>query len=223
MNMTWDLVALPKGKKALPCKWVYKLNSIPGHPKPAYKARLVVKGFKQEHGVDFDEVFSPVVKMTTLRLVLALVAQLDLYLYQMDVKTAFLHGDLHDEIYMEQPKGFAEHGREHLVCKLKKSLYGFKQAPREWYHKFDAFMQSQGYRKSAMDPCLYTKKARDDSLLILVLYVDDMLIAGKAHAKLDALKAQLKKSFEMKDLGQASHILGMRIKRDRHQGLLYLS
>ena len=141
----------------------------------------------------------------------------------MDVKTAFLHGDLHDEIYMEQPKGFAEPGREHLVCKLKKSLYGLKQAPREWYHKFDAFMQSQGYSRSAMDPCLYTKKARDGSLLILVLYVDDMLIAGKAHDELDALKSQLKKSFEMKDLGQASHILGMRIKRDRHQGLLYLS
>ena len=100
-NETWDLVSLPKGKKALPCKWVYKLKSTPGHPKPAYKARLVAKGFKQEHGVDFDEVFSPVVKMTTLRLVLALVAQFDLDLYQMDVKTAFLHGDLHDEIYME--------------------------------------------------------------------------------------------------------------------------
>ncbi|MCO5548961.1 hypothetical protein L7F22_002425 [Adiantum nelumboides] len=99
----------------------------------------------------------PFVKMTTLRMVLGLVAKEDMELVQMDVKTAFLHGDLHEDIYMEQPIGFAEPGKEHLVCKLKKSLYGLKQAPREWYQKFDTFMKSQGYMRSEIDHCLYTK------------------------------------------------------------------
>ena len=107
-NQTWELVPLPQGKSALPCKWVYKLKFTSDNAKPKYKARLVAKEFKQEKGVDFDEIFSPVVKMTTLRSVLALVAKEDMDLVQLDVKTSFLHGDLHDEIYMQQPEGFIE-------------------------------------------------------------------------------------------------------------------
>ena len=144
-NHTWELVQLPKGKNALPCKWVYKLKVTSDNAKPKYKARLVAKGFKQEKGVDFDEIFSPIVKMKTLCTVLALVAKEDMDLVQLDVKTNFFHGDLHDEIYMQQPEGFVEKGKEKLICKLKKSLYGLKQAPREWYTKFDAFMQSHSY------------------------------------------------------------------------------
>ncbi|MCO5577249.1 hypothetical protein L7F22_031076 [Adiantum nelumboides] len=128
-NGTWDLVPLPKGKKALPCKWVYKMKVVPGDDKPKYKARLVTKGFK--HGIDFDEIFLPIVKMPTLCMVLGLVAHEDMELIQMDVKTMFLHGDLHQNIYMEQPIGHAIKGNKHLVCKLKKSLYRLKQAPRE--------------------------------------------------------------------------------------------
>ena len=116
---------------------------------------MVAKGFKQEKGVDFDEIFSPIVKMTTLRIVLALVAKEDMDLVQLDVKTAFLHGDLHDEIYIQQLEGFIEKGKEKLVCKLKKSLYGLKKAPREWYNKFDAFMQTQGYARSEIDHYLH--------------------------------------------------------------------
>ena len=140
----------------------------------------------------------------------------------MDVKTNFLHDDLHEDIYIQQPEGFIEKGREHLVCKLKKSLYGLKQAPREWYHKFHLFMLSQEYRGSDIDHCLYTKQAKDGSLLILILYVDDMLIAGTNINELAALKSKLNDtSFDMKDLGDASHILGMRIVRDRDKKLLY--
>ena len=120
---------MPAGKTILPCKWVYWLKVTP-NAKTTHKARLVAKGFKQEHGVDFDEIFSPVVKMTTLQTLLALVASQDMELVQMDVKTTFLHGDLHEEIYMQQPEGFEVKGKEKLVCKLKKSLYGLKQAPR---------------------------------------------------------------------------------------------
>lgn len=219
-NATWDLVSLPAGMKVLPCKWVYKLKVAPADSSPKYKARLVAKGFKQEKGIDFDEIFSPVVKMTTLRAVLALVAHDDMDLFQMDVKTAFLRGDLHEEIYMQQPEGFAVKGKEGLVCKLQKSLYGLKQAPREWYHKFDAFMNSQGYKRSEEDHCLYTKKASDGSLLILILYVDDMLIAGSCTQELVALKKELHKTFEMTDLGNANHILRMRILRDRSKRTL---
>ena len=111
-NQTWDLVKLPQGKHALPCKWVYKNKITPHDGQPKYKARLVAKGFKQEQGIDFDEVFSPVVKMTTLRCVLALAAKHDLVLHQMDVKTVFLHGDLHEDVYMQQPEGFVEKGKE---------------------------------------------------------------------------------------------------------------
>ena len=221
-NQTWDLVQLPKGKKALPCKWVYRLK-ITRDAKTRHKARLVAKGFKQEYGVDFDEIFSPVVKMTTLRTLLALVASEDMELVQMDVKTAFLHGDLHEEIYMQQPEGYEVQGKAKLVCKLKKSLYGLKQAPRQWYHKFDAFMKSQKFRRSDIDHCLYMKKDVNGDLLTLILYVDDMLIAGKSHKEIDALKARLHETFDMKDLGDANHILGMRIIRDRKKHVLYLS
>ena len=129
-NNTFELVKLPKGKKALKNKWVYRLKSEENSSQPRYKARLVVKGFAQKQGIDFDEIFSPVVKMSSIRVVLGMAATMDLEVEQLDVKTTFLHGDLEEEIYMEQPEGFAIAGKEHLVCKLNKSLYGLKQAPR---------------------------------------------------------------------------------------------
>ena len=123
-NDTWDLVDLPKDRKAIPNKWVYKIKTVDGKPK--YKARLVAKGYAQTEGIDFQEVFSPVVKMTTLRVLFALTAAMDLELFQMDVKTAFLHGDLDEELYMRQPEGYVIPGKEKQVCKLKRSLYGLK-------------------------------------------------------------------------------------------------
>ena len=224
-NDTWELTPLPEGKQALPCKWVYKKKFTAEDPEPKYKARLVAKGFKQKQGVDFDEIFSPVVKMTTLRLVLGLVASEDMELIQMDVKTAFLHGDLDEDVYMKQPAGFEEKPdptKGELVCKLKKALYGLRQGSRQWYIKFDTYIQSQGYVRSQEDHCLYTKKLNDGSLIILVLYVDDMLIAGKSKDEITMLKNALSKQFAMKDLGDAHHFLGIRIKRDRKRGILEL-
>ena len=136
-NHTYDLVELPKGKKALKNKWVFKIKKDGSGTIIKYKARMVVKGFLQKKGVDFSEIFSPVVKMTSIRVFLGLAASLNLELEQLDVRTAFLHGDLDEEIYMEQPEGFEVSGKKNLVCKLKKSLYGLKQAPRQWYKKFD--------------------------------------------------------------------------------------
>ena len=122
----------------------------------------------------------------------------------MDVKTAFLHGDLHEEIYMQQLEGFVSKGKEQLVCKLNKSLYGLKQAPRDWYHKFHSFMLSQGYKRNDIDLCLYTKTAKDGNLLILILYVDDMLLAGSSMDEMATLHSKLNDAFDMKDLGNAN-------------------
>ena len=148
---TYELVTLHEGIKALKNKWVLKLKKDGDWKLVKHKDRLVLKGFGQKKGIDFDEIFSPVVKMTSIRVALGLVASMDLELEQLDVKTAFLHGDLEEEIYMEQPEGFEVKGKDDMVCKLKKSLYGLKQAPRQWYKKFDSFMVSHGYKRTEAD------------------------------------------------------------------------
>ena len=141
----------------------------------------------------------------------------------MDVKIAFLDGDLDEEIYMAQLEGFEKPGKEHLVCKLRKSLYGSKQAPKQWYHKFDTFLHFQGFNRSNEDPCLYVKKPRGRKLIILILYVDDMLIASHSKKDIADLKQKLLSQFDMKNLGDANHILGMHIVRDRtYRLLIYL-
>ncbi|GKE68958.1 retrovirus-related pol polyprotein from transposon TNT 1-94, partial [Tanacetum coccineum] len=221
-NQAWSLVRLPAGKKALQSKWVFRVKEEQDDKK-RYKARLVVKGFQQKQGVDYNEIFSPVVKMTTIRLVLSIVAAENLHLEQLVVKSVFLHGDLDEDIYMTQPKGFqSARKEENLVCKLKKSLYGLKQEPRQWYLKFDSFMQRAGYKRYAMDHCCYLKKVGSSSI-ILLLYVDDMLVAGSDMAEIKKLKRQLSQEFEMKDLGPAKQILGMSNIRDRMKGTLRLS
>jgi hypothetical protein len=144
-----------------------------------FKARLVTKGFSQISGIDYNDVFSPVVKHSSIRALLGIVAMHDLELEQLDVKTAFLHGDLEEEIYMDQPKGFIEPGKENFVCKLKKSLYSLKQSPRQWYKKFDSFMIANGFKRSLYDSCVYIKFI-DRSPIYLLLYVDDMLNGAKS-------------------------------------------
>ncbi|GJX52528.1 putative RNA-directed DNA polymerase [Tanacetum coccineum] len=222
-NNTFKLVKLPKDKRALKNKWVYKLKTEEHTSRPRYKARLVVKGFSQKRGIDFDEIFSPVVKMGSIRVVLGLAASLDLEVEQMDVKTAFLHGDLDKEIYMEQPEGFQVKGKEDYVCRLQKSLYGLKQAPRQWYKKFESVIGKQGYRKTSSDHCVFFQKFGDDDFIILLLYVDDMLIVGKNIGRIAQLKRDLSKSFSMKDLGPAKQIIGIRIFRDRGAKKLHIS
>ncbi|KAL5770994.1 hypothetical protein ACOSP7_015148 [Xanthoceras sorbifolium] len=220
-NQTWELAELPPGKKALHNKWVFRIKEEHNGNK-RYKARMVVKGFQQKEGIDYNEIFSPVVKLTTIRLVLKIVAAENLHLEQLDVKTAFLHGDLEEEIYMRQPEGFKEAGKENLVCRLKKSLYGLKQAPRQWYKKFDSFMSNSGFTRCQANHRCYIKRF-DNSFIILLLYVDDMLVAGSDMQEIMNLKRELSKQFAMKDLGAAKQILGMRIKRDTKSGTLLLS
>ncbi|RVW84844.1 Retrovirus-related Pol polyprotein from transposon TNT 1-94 [Vitis vinifera] len=200
-SQTWELTELPVGKKALHNKWVYRIKNEHDGSK-RYKARLVVKGFQQKEGVDYTEIFSPVVKMSTIRLVLGMVAAENLHLEQLDVKTAFLHGDLEEDLYMIQPEGFIVQGQENLVYKLRKSLYGLKQAPRQWYKKLTILCIELG--------------SRDVKLIIVAMLRSDI-------EKINNLKKQLSKQFAMKDLGVAKQILGMRIIRDKANGTLKLS
>ncbi|GJY61083.1 putative RNA-directed DNA polymerase, partial [Tanacetum coccineum] len=174
-NNTFELMKLPKGKRALKNKWVYKLKTEEYTPRPRYKARLVVKGFSQKKGIDFDEIFSPVMKMGSIRVVLGLAASLDLEVEQMDVKTAFLHGDLDKEIYMEQPEGFQVKGKEDYVCRLQKSLYGLKQAPRQWYKKFESVIG----------------KARLRRLFLIIVFSFTILSKSFAYERLGAQQIQI--------------------------------
>ncbi|KAE8678885.1 Serine/threonine-protein kinase Nek5 [Hibiscus syriacus] len=162
-------------------------------------------------------------KHTSIRAVLALVASWDLHLEHMDVKTTFLHGDLEEQIYMRQPEGFTQPGNEHLVCRFKKSLYGLKQSPRQWYKWFDSYMIKIRYNRCEYDCCVYVKSLDDGSFIFLLLYVDDMLIAAKNMDDVIGLKTLLSQEFDMKDLGAAKKILGMEICRDRDSRKLRLS
>ncbi|GKD10648.1 retrotransposon protein, putative, ty1-copia subclass [Tanacetum coccineum] len=220
-NKTWELVDHPAGQKLVSCKWLFKIKEgIEGVQKPRYKARLVARGFTQRAGIDYNEVFSPVVRHTSIRVILALTACKDYELEQLDVKTAFLHGNLEEVIYMRQPPGY-EQGNK--VCLLKKSLYGLKQSPRQWYRRFDEYMLSNGFKRSSYDSCVYYRSYAPGEYIYLLLYVDDMLIACKSKAEIGSTKSLLKKEFDMKELGEAKKILGMEIVRDRSRKILRVS
>ncbi|CAJ2674023.1 unnamed protein product [Trifolium pratense] len=221
-NQTWKLVPLPKNKRVVGSKWVFKRKEgIPGAEAPRYKARLVAKGFTQVEGIDYNEIFSPVVKHCSIRVLMAIVNMYDLELEQMDVKTAFLHGELEETIYMQQPEGFVKDNSK--VCLLKKSLYGLKQSPRQWYRRFDDFLLKTGFVRSNYDSCVYMMKRNEKVILYLLLYVDDILMASSDKQEIQQLKEKLNGEFEMKDLGNAKRILGMDILRDRSKGELFLS
>lgn len=222
VNKVWDLVELPDGFKTVGCKWIFTTKRDSKGNLEKYKARLVAKGFTQKDGIDYTETFSPVSKKDSLRIVLALVAHYDLELHQMDVKTAFLNGELEEEIYMDQPEGFVATGTENLVCRLRKSIYGLKQASRQWYIKFNDTILSYGFVEIIVDRCIYMKVS-GSKFAILVLYVDDILIAANDMGMLRDVKKYLSSNFEMKDMGEASYVIGIEIIRDRSQGLLSLS
>ena len=187
-----------------------------------YKARLVAKGYTQKDGIDYKEIFSPVSRKDSLRIVMALVAHFDLELHQMDVKMAFLNGDLEEEAYMDQPQGFETTSKRNLVCRLKKSIYGLKQASRQWYLKFNDAVLSYGFVEMIVDRCIYMKVV-GSKFIILVLYVNDILLAASDRGLLHNVKNYLSSNFEMKDMGEASYVIGIEIFRDRSQGIFGLS
>ena len=165
-------------------------------------------------GVDFSETFSPVARLDTIRLLLALAAQKDWIIHHMDVKSAFLNGHLEEEIFVEQPEGFVVHGQEEKVYRLKKALYGLKQAPRSWYGRIDAHLISLGFEKCLSEFTLYVKKT-DVGIVIVSLYVDDLLMTGRSKELIEEFKGGMKEAFEMTDLGKMSFFLGMQVQQDR--------
>ena len=174
-----------------------------------YKARLVAKGYAQEKGIDFDETFAPTCRMTTIRSICALAAHNGWNVHQLDIKIAFLNGDLHEEVYVSQPRGFIQKGQEKKVCRLKKALYGLKQAPHAWYEKIHAYLTAHGFCNSpTIESTLYVKKI-GDVFLVIVLYVDDMLLTGPNEDHIVDFKAELNSAFEMSDLGLLHHYLGI--------------
>jgi hypothetical protein len=182
----------------------------------------MVKGFTQRECIDYAETFSTVSCKDTLRIIMALVTHYDLELYQMDVKTTFLNGDLLENVYMAQPKGFAVKGKEHMESHLKKSIYELKQASRQWYLKFDETIRNFGFKENEKNNYIY-EKFRNKKFIFLILYVDDILLASSYVSLLLETKRFLSSNFDMKDLGVASSILGIEIHQDRRNGLLGLS
>ncbi|RVX02626.1 Retrovirus-related Pol polyprotein from transposon TNT 1-94 [Vitis vinifera] len=212
-NQTWELVDLPPGSKPIGCKWVFRRKYHTDGMIQTFKARLVAKGFKQREGIDYFDTYAPVARTTSIRILFALASIHNLFVHQMDVKTAFLNGDLNEEVYMEQPEGFVLLGNENKVCKLVKSLYGLKQAPKQWHEKFDHAILSDGFRHNNVDKCLYSKTC-DDYMVIVCLYVDDMLILSDDMRGIIETKRFLSSTFKMKDLGEVDTILGIKVKRN---------
>ena len=206
------MTELPPGCKPIGCKWILKKKLKPDGTVEKYKARLVAKGFRQRENIDFFDTYSPVTRITSIRVLISLAAVYNLIVHQMDVKTAFLNGELEEEIYMEQPEGFVVHGQENKVCKLDKSLYGLKQAPKQWHERFDNLMILNEFKVNESDKCIYYKYDKN-ICLIICLYVDDLLIFGSNIPAINSVKSLLSNNFDMKDLGEADVILGIKITR----------
>ena len=210
-NKTWVLEELPTGAKAIPVKWVFKIKRDAAGNIERFKARLVAKGFMQVEGIDFNEVFAPVSKYSTLRAYLAEVAARDWEMHHMDVKTAFLNGELEEVIFMQQPPGYEVGGK---ACRLLKALYGLRQAPRAWHAKLHAELERLGFAAAAADPSLYVRRTGGHEVWLLV-YVDDLLVASGNDKVLRAVKSALMGTFDTRDLGAATLFLGMELVRDR--------
>jgi hypothetical protein len=210
-NKTWTLVTLPVGKNIVKSKWVFKRKLKPDGSLDKYKARLVAKGYSQRKGIDFCETFAPVARYDSIRTVLSIAASCNMRLMQFDVKTAFLYGDLDEEIFMQQPTGFDDGtGR---VCKLHRGLYGLKQASRQWNHKFDAFLQRHGLVKTAADPCVYTGSV-NGVRTILCLYVDDGLLCSSSEGVMKKLVKDLQSEFQI-TTSPASCFVGLEIEQSK--------
>ena len=178
----------------------------------------MAKGYTQKEGEDFFDTYSPVARLTTIRVLLSMAASHGLLIHQMDVKTAFLNGELDEEIYMEQPDGFVLKGQERKVCKLKKSLYGLKQSPKQWHEKFETTLTSVGFVANEADKCVYYRQGGGEGV-VLCLYVDDILIFWTSLKVIEEVKIFLSHCFEMKDLGEADVILNIKLLRDENNGI----
>ncbi|GJU86226.1 retrotransposon protein, putative, ty1-copia subclass [Tanacetum coccineum] len=220
-NEVWDLVDLPPNRKTIGSKWLFKKKTDMDGAVHTYKARLVAKGYTQTPRIDYEETFSPVADIRAIRILIAIAAFYDYEIWQMDVKTAFLNGYLSEEVYMEQPEGFVNPKFPNRVCKLKRSIYGLKQASRQWNKRFDDEIKKFGFTQNHDEPCVYMK-ASGSYVTFLILYVDDILIMGNNIPMLQDVKSYLGRCFAMKDLGEVAYILEIKIYIDRSKRLIGL-
>src|SRR6201999_3330088 len=220
-NGTWDLVPLPEGRKAVGSRWVFRVKRNADGSVERYKARLVAKGYLQCPGVDYTEVFSPTFRMASIRTIIALAAKHKYLLHSIDISSAFLNGDLEEEIYMEQPTGFEEKGSNY-VCKLKKSLYGLKQSARQWNKKLHTTLVELGYKRLESDRSIYVY-SKDGVLVIIPVFIDDITLASNSQYKIDNTIRELEKHFKLRNLGPASFLLGIKIAVDSKTHSISLS
>ena len=221
-NQVWDLMEPLEGIKPIGCKWIYKKKRGADGNVETFKAKLVAKWFTQKEGIDYEEIFSPVAMLKSIRILLSIAAHCNYEIWQMDIKTSFLNRHLEECIYMMQPDGFIKKGQEHMLCKLKRSIYGLKQASKPWNTRFDQAIKSYGFDQCPDESCVY-KKCDGSVVVFLVLYVDDILLIGNDVRVLSSVKVWLSSQFDMKDLGESSHILGIKLLWDRKQRMLGLS
>ena len=174
---TWVLVDLPSDSNTIGCKWIFRRKYRIDGSVQTFKARLVAKGYRQSEGIDYFDTYAPVARITSIRVLMALTSIYKLVVHQMDVKTAFLNGNLDEEVYMDQLEGFVLPGNERKVCKLVKSLYSLKQAPKQWHEKFDTVILANGFKHNGADKCVYSKFTVEYGVIVC-LYVEDMLIFG---------------------------------------------
>ena len=222
-NQTWTLVQLPQGRKALDNRWVYAIKRTDNGDIERYKARLVVKGFQQQYGLDFDETYASVTSLRALRTVLNYAATNDLIIEQLDIKTAFLNGFLEEEVYMKQPKGYVVDTKKDYVCKLEKSLYGLKQAPYVWYQTLCECLREIGFTPTISEESIYIKKNGPILLGIIVTFVDDLLVIAKSQDVIDFIKAHLKQHFEIYEKGPLKYFLGLSVERNLMKKEIYLN
>ena len=211
-NKTWHLVPFQQKINLIDCKWVYRIKRKADGTIDRYKARLVAKGFKQRYGIDYEDTFSPVVKAATIRLVLAISVSRGWSLRQLDVKNAFLHGVLEEEVYMRQPPGYENPKAPNHVCKLDKSLYGLKQAPRAWFAKLSPKLQEFGFIPSKADTSLFIYN-KSGIIIFVLVYVDDIIVTSSSNKAISALLQDLGTSFALKDLGALHYFLGIEVKK----------
>ena len=202
----FDLVKLPPGRKAIKNRWVFDIKSD-----GRKRARLVAKGFSQIEGMDYDEIFSPVVRFETVRMLFAMAALEKWHITALDVKTAFLYGQLDEEIYMEQPEGFKVKGQEGKVLRLRRAIYGLKQAALAWWKELDQSLKRLGFTRLYADAGLFVSRHSDGTLIIIIAYVDDVLFLGPNKSLLVSKKTEFMKLWECRDLGDCKEFLRMRI------------